>query len=66
MKRYVAVTKPVAGDYWDRLDPKTSITVTEPDDPKPVNTKLLDQNGTPLWRMPDERRAIGFLARWKR
>lgn len=46
---------------WWCDEPATlpSMTVHEAQD-EPVNTGLLDADGAPLYRLPDERQPIGF------
>lgn len=59
MSRYVAM--PNAGEWWDmaRATDYLARTVHE-DEPKPVDTGLLDANGVKLYRVED-RQPVGFI-----
>ena len=49
-------------DWFENEKPvtvQTSMTIYERDE-QPEDTGLLDQHGTPLYRMPDKRR-VGYL-----
>lgn len=71
MKRYITMYRPLVDDYWrddwgDVVGPdKRSLTVVEPHVDKPQATGLYDATGNELCRLPDERRPVGFLAKWR-
>lgn len=63
--RYRYVTGRPAKAYWDdewREASTKSLTVHEPREDEPQKTGLLDQNGTPLYRVR-QAEPVGFLAR---
>jgi hypothetical protein len=67
-KRYVTLARRPRL-YWEEIEEppgqRQSITVVEPHRERPEETGLLDQHGNELFRVPDEPRPAGFLARWE-
>jgi hypothetical protein len=67
MKRYVTLARRPRL-YWEQIEEpsgeRQSIEVVEPKQEHPAETGLLDQHGNELFRVPDEPRPAGFLARW--
>jgi hypothetical protein len=60
MMRYIAMrTAPKSGDWEDQPPIAAATTIYEPDD-APINTGLLDVNGTPLYRLNDKMK-MGFV-----
>ena len=63
MPKYAPI--PAKGWFSDDFDDlRRSMTVFERDD-RPQPTGLLDELGTPLYRMPERLRTVGFVARDK-
>lgn len=58
MNKYIAIAPHAAFDSWGYYDESHSIAVTEAERP-PVNTGLLNEYGTPLYRV-SVREPIGF------
>lgn len=61
--KYIAMTTPrsASGDCWDFYDDRQSLSVSEAEI-SPIKTGLLNENGTPLYRVT-VRQPIGFMAR---
>lgn len=60
MTRYIAIPRAfVSATHTPEHQPTCTVWEQEA---APVNTRLLDQTGTPLYRMPD-RMPIGFVSK---